>query len=99
MDSAKLCKRTVLISPLLLIFLIALACTSPSSHSQVNVDADGVALKGYDPVAYFTMGKPVKGETQFGYEWDGARWLFASQDHKNLFMAAPDKYAPQYGGY
>jgi len=99
MDTPNLYKRTVFISPLLLFLFVALACTAPSSYSQVNVDDNGVALKGYDPVAYFTMGKPVKGDEQFGYDWNGARWLFASQEHKNFFMASPEKYAPQYGGY
>lgn len=91
--------RTFLFAALLSFSMIALACSSTSSHSAVNVDADGVALKGYDPVAYFTMGKPVKGDNQFEHEWNGARWLFASQEHKDLFMANPEKYAPQYGGY
>jgi YHS domain-containing protein len=65
----------------------------------VNAGADGIAIKGYDPVAYFTMGKPVKGSDDFTHEWKGARWLFSSREHIDLFKANPDKYAPQYGGY
>lgn len=92
-------KRSVLIPVLLIVPLLAFACSETASLAPINVDSSGIALKGYDPVAYFTMGKPVKGENQFGYEWKGARWLFASQEHKDLFMASPEKYAPQYGGY
>jgi YHS domain-containing protein len=57
------------------------------------------AIKGYDPVAYFTDGKPVKGDKQFTLEWNGATWFFASAEHRDLFKAEPEKYAPQYGGY
>jgi YHS domain-containing protein len=92
-------KRTVLIPALLFVSLIAFSCSATSSNSPINVDSDGIAIKGFDTVAYFTIGKPVKGDTQFGYNWNGARWLFASQKHMNLFMASPEKYAPQYGGY
>lgn len=99
MNSIAAYKRTPLNSALLFLCLIVFSCSATSSHSQINADSDGIALKGYDPVAYFTMGKPVKGEKQFSHEWKGAKWLFASQEHKDLFMASPEKYAPQYGGY
>jgi YHS domain-containing protein len=59
----------------------------------------GVAIDGYDPVAYFTDGKPVEGRADFSYDWQGATWRFASAEHRDLFAAAPEKYAPQYGGY
>lgn len=58
-----------------------------------------VAIQGYDPVAYFTEGRPVKGQDKLVFEWMGAKWKFASQAHLDLFRAAPEKYAPQYGGY
>jgi YHS domain-containing protein len=92
-------KRGALIPALLFISIITFSCSATSSIAPINASSDGIALKGYDTVAYFTMGKPVKGETRFEHEWNGARWLFASQEHKNLFMASPEKYAPQYGGY
>ncbi|MEW4464656.1 YHS domain-containing (seleno)protein [Vibrio cholerae] len=57
------------------------------------------ALDGYDTVAYFTEGKPVKGAAQFKTEYQGAEWLFASQQNLDAFLADPEKYAPQYGGY
>jgi len=59
----------------------------------------GVAIRGYDPVAYFTDAKPVKGSDPFAFDWMGARWMFANQDHLDRFKADPAKYAPQYGGY
>ena len=57
-----------------------------------------VAIRGYDPVAYFTEGKPVPGNPAVAYSWLGADWYFASEDHKALFIADPVAYAPQYGG-
>ncbi|WP_434361711.1 YHS domain-containing protein [Parasalinivibrio latis] len=57
------------------------------------------ALGGYDTVAFFTEGKPVKGQKSFQTNYKGATWLFSSQQHLEMFEAEPDKYAPQYGGY
>ena len=57
------------------------------------------AILGYDSVAYFTVGKPVKGQDRFTTEWKGAKWKFSSQANLDLFKADPEKYAPQYGGY
>mgnify|MGYP001472886927 CR=1 FL=1 len=59
----------------------------------------GVAIKGYDPVAYFTDRKPAKGQKKFSMKWQGATWLFASEEHLKLFKAKPEAYAPRYGGY
>ena len=58
-----------------------------------------VAILGFDPVAYFTDGKPVKGDDKHAAEWMGAKWKFASSSHRDLFNGNPEKYAPQYGGY
>lgn len=57
------------------------------------------AIKGYDTVAYFTQSKAVKGSEEFKTQYKQATWLFSSQEHLDLFIAEPDKYAPQYGGY
>lgn len=57
------------------------------------------AVSGYDTVAYFTEGKPVKGDKKFSTEYMGAKWRFSSQENLDLFLADPAKYAPQYGGY
>lgn len=59
----------------------------------------GVAIRGYDPVAYFTQGEPVKGSKDFSTEWNGAQWRFANAEHLEMFLAEPERYAPQYGGY
>jgi YHS domain-containing protein len=67
--------------------------------SPVNIDSNGVAIKGYDPVAYLTMDKPVKGNNNFEYEWKGAKWRFSTDNNKKLFIEDPGKYAPRYGGY
>jgi len=60
---------------------------------------DGLAIQGYDPVAYFTENKAVKGNAKFRSEYEGARYLFVSTEHKTLFDSNPAKYAPAYGGY
>jgi YHS domain-containing protein len=66
---------------------------------DVNVDAKGLAVHGYDPVAYFTVGKPQPGSANFTATYQGALYRFASQANADAFRAAPAKYAPQYGGY
>lgn len=58
-----------------------------------------VAVSGYDPVAYFTQAKPVKGSKKFTATYEGATWRFSSQDNLDTFKADPASYAPQYGGY
>jgi YHS domain-containing protein len=57
------------------------------------------AIRGYDPVAYFTQSKPVKGQETITHTWNGAVWHFASSQNRDLFAKNPEKYAPQYGGY
>ena len=57
------------------------------------------ALDGYDTVAYFTEGKAVKGRSEFQTEYQGATWYFSTQAHLDSFVANPQQYAPQYGGY
>lgn len=65
----------------------------------VNTNADGVAIHGYDPVAYFTVGAPTMGQAAFSASHEGATYHFASAANRDLFADAPAKYAPQYGGY
>lgn len=67
--------------------------------SLVLKNKQGLAIQGYDPVAYFTDNKAVKGNAKFSSEYEGAKYHFASADHKNLFDVNPAKYAPAYGGY
>jgi hypothetical protein len=73
--------------------------TGPSvAGSPVNT-LGGVAIMGYDPVAYFTESRAVKGSPDLAYDWLGATWNFAKPEHKALFAIDPVHYAPQYGGY
>lgn len=71
------------------------AVTLPASAGE-NVR---LVLKGYDPVAYFTASKPVKGDAKYSYDWDEGRYHFASAKHRDMFAGDPEKYAPQFGGY
>lgn len=57
------------------------------------------AIRGYDPVAYFTADKPVKGSDQHTFKWKGETYKFSSADNLALFKTDAEKYAPQYGGY
>lgn len=83
----------------ILILSAFFSCTKTSSISPVNVTSEGVAIKGYDPVAYFTEKRPVKGTMEFEYVWQGAQWRFANANHREVFQKDPEKYAPRYGGY
>ena len=67
-------------------------------RAQNKSSADRLALKGYDPVAYFTEARPTPGLPEFEYVWDGQRYRFATAQHRDMFKANPDKYAPQFGG-
>lgn len=90
----------------LLFTLLLLGLSSTALGGNWNVDEGGVlsrgtgaVIKGYDPVAYFTEGRPVKGSQQYAHQYDGRTFWFASEEHRRLFAANPEKYAPQYGGY
>jgi hypothetical protein len=72
---------------------------SSASAAEPIYTKDGLALSGYDAVAYFTQSKAVKGEPEFEHEWEGVRWRFASAANREAFALSPAKYAPQYGGY
>ncbi|MGF1650030.1 MAG: YHS domain-containing (seleno)protein [Hyphomicrobiaceae bacterium] len=64
-----------------------------------TLESPGVAIKGFDPVAYFTLGKPTPGSSDITVQHQGATWRFATSEHKALFEADPAKYTPAYGGY
>lgn len=66
----------------------------PAAHGELRL-----AIKGYDPVAYFTEARPVQGTAEFEEIWERARWRFASAANRDRFKADPDRYAPQYAGY
>lgn len=66
---------------------------------QFNVSKSGVAIQGYDPVAYFTSNKAVEGKKELAVVADGVTYYFSSTQNKELFKASPSKYEPQYGGW
>ena len=84
---------------LLLAGLGLLAFTFAALASEPVFSTGAGAIQGYDPVAYFTEGEPVKGSAQYRYRWNGATWHFASAEHRDRFRADPQSFAPQYGGY
>jgi hypothetical protein len=69
------------------------------AFNKVNTNNSGVALKGYDAVAYFIEARAVKGESKFSYTWNNAKWYFVSTENRDRFAADPGHFAPQYGGY
>jgi len=69
------------------------------AFDKINKLNDGIAIKGYDTVAYHTEGHAVKGNKNFSYKWNDAEWHFVSAENRDLFAADPERYAPQYGGY
>jgi len=73
--------------------------TQPSLAGGKIYSSGGKAIEGYDPVAYFTDSKPVKGNSATAYEWKGTTWQFANAANRDAFIAMPEKYAPQYGGH
>jgi hypothetical protein len=84
---------------LLFAFLISFAVAAMAVE-PVNRDPETLlAMHGYDPVAYFTTGGPVEGQTRFVFRWNGALWRFASAENLASFKASPERFAPQYGGY
>jgi YHS domain-containing protein len=87
---AKACAGTMLFAAWLLGFQMS---------EKINQTKAGVAIKGYDPVAYFEDGKPAKGDPANQYQWKGAAWQFSSAAHREAFAKDPEHYAPQYGGF
>lgn len=72
--------------------------TAEAEAAKVNA-RDGVAIDGYDPVAYFADGRPVPGRPEHSVEHGGVRWLFSTEAHRDAFLADPERYRPQYGGF
>jgi YHS domain-containing protein len=82
---------------LLSLFLVN-AASARSPIAAVNTEG-GLAIKGYDAVSYFDAGKPMRGSAQFSITYKGVVYRFASADHRNRFIAEPQSFLPQYGGY
>ncbi len=90
--------------PLPLLALVFALLVSPlaalaQDKVLVNQNRQGIAVKGYDPVAFFTKNKPVKGNSAYSSQYQGATYYFASAEHKATFDQEPAKFAPQFGGF
>jgi YHS domain-containing protein len=79
--------------------VLATQVVAEDAKKMINTNWFGVAIKGYDTVAYFTEGGAIKGKKEFEFKWQGARWRFASATNRDLFAANPERYAPKYGGF
>lgn len=75
------------------------AFAAGAAEKSTFFNESGVAIRGYDPVAYFTQAKAVEGEAAITHTWQGATWRFANAANRDRFAADPERYAPQYGGY
>lgn len=84
-----------------ILFAVISLLIAPATYSQTSevYQKDGVAINGYDVVAFFTKQAPTKGKAAFAHQWKNANWYFESQKNLDAFKAAPENYAPQYGGY
>jgi YHS domain-containing protein len=93
-ENIMMTRRTILLGSAA---LAVLGSSSGPAAAQAPAERP-LALKGYDPVAYFTQGKPTAGAAEYELAFDGQRYRFASAQHRDLFKANPDKYSPQFGG-
>lgn len=83
-----------------LVILASIASPGSAGAGEINTGYFGnTAIKGYDPVAYFTERQAMRGSENISHDWLGAKWLFANEAHRDLFAENPVKYAPQYGGH
>src|SRR5262249_40768139 len=87
---SRLQRPTMVIAGLLLAMML-----TPAARGE----EPRLSISGYDPVAYFTDGKPIQGKADIEYVWRGLRWRFSSLAHRDLFTKDPERYAPQYDGY
>jgi YHS domain-containing protein len=92
------CKR-IIISALLIIGFLAFSNVAVLATDEPNTKVYGVAIKGYDTVAYFTDNRAVKGKSEYAYNWNEASWYFSKPENRDLFAANPEKYAPKHGGF
>src|SRR5436190_17728582 len=88
----------IFVAALLLASAVAIA-QEPTTKRYINVDRHGLALQGYDPVAYCTDHKPVEGDSHIKSTYRGATYYFSTGQHKQLFDADPAKYEPEFGGF
>jgi YHS domain-containing protein len=91
--------RIIIIACCTLYFGILAVTPMLAKKDHLNLDSQGRALKGYDPVAYFVQGQPTPGSKEFEYRWNGSVWQFSTEENMKLFRANAEKYTPAYGGY
>lgn len=92
-------KNLIYVAIIAVVGICAVACSKTEGVAKVNTSSDGLAVRGYDAVAYFTLQNAVEGNPQFTYAWNGAKWIFSSAENLEKFRANPAAYAPQFGGY
>jgi hypothetical protein len=96
-------KKSMLFVPVYLLLAISIVFPAYAGHGKetatISVNEGGVAIGGYDTVAYFTESKAMAGSNEFEYTWREAKWHFSKLQHRALFISNPEKYAPQYGAF
>ena len=91
--------RKISILLLITIGFLVLSDVAVWATDRASTKVYGVAIKGYDPVAYFTDGRAVKGKSEYSYNWNEASWYFSRPENRDLFITNPKKYAPNRGGF
>jgi hypothetical protein len=82
-----------------LLAFVAIGCSLTGPLARAGAEILPLAIRGYDPVAYFVLGMPARGVPEFELEWDEQRYRFASAEHRAIFKNAPMQYAPQFGNF
>ena len=98
----KLLKTIFFWMPALVLAVVMTGCGGSDSSRQageVLVDELGIAIQGFDPVAYHLVGTAVQGKAEYATQWNAATWWFSSNVNRQLFITSPKKYAPAYGGW
>lgn len=90
--------RTKMLTCLLVVFMLSIPVMG-FAETDWNVNEEGLALNGFDPVAYLKANTAVMGSSDYQYEWEGAIWQFSSSDHLDMFKSNPREYSPQYNGF
>ena len=98
MYSRETCVKFV-ISVFFLIGLLILPQSTVLAGNAQSSKVYGVAIDGYDPVAYFTESRPVKGSSEYSYTWNQAQWHFSNPQHREMFADNPEKYTPKRSGF
>lgn len=83
----------------LLVLSGAFTAVPASADPPINSSKSGIAIKGYDAVAYFTESRAVKGRREYAFQWRESTWYFSSNANRELFASDPERYAPKYGGF